>query len=143
MSEASFWKYLRKLLPAYGHFTRIESHDTASGFPDVHFTLEGKSGTIELKDAKRPGAKHPFSGKSGLRRSQITWIREEVEIAKGSVALALQCGDRVYMLNAEPYYDELHRMTEDDIKRVAWVTWKKGRAEGSLHPEIREMLENL
>ena len=147
MSEASFWNYLRKLLPA-GHYTRIESHDTAPGFPDVHYTLNGNSGTIELKDAKRPGAKYPFSRESGLRRSQTTWMGEELA-ADGDerLFLALQCGDRVYLLKAALYYDELHRMTEEDINRVATVKWKKGKKraiweeEYPLDMALRDLLE--
>ncbi len=143
MSEASFWTYLRKLLPREGRYTRIESHDTATGFPDVHYTLNGNSGTIELKDAKRPGAKHPYKGKSGLRKSQITWMTQECD-AGGRVFLALQCGDRVYLLNADLYFDELHRMTEDDIARVAAVKWRKGRRADPLAGSmflIRDLLE--
>lgn len=124
MSEASFWNYLRRLLPLGGHYSRIESHDTSAGFPDVHYTLNGSSGTIELKDAKHPGSKYPFRWTSGLRRSQVTWIRSEIE-AEGNVILALQCGDWVYLLKADAYYDELHRMTEEDISRVARVKWRK------------------
>ena len=131
MSEASFWNYLSKLLPAAeGHYTRIESHDTASGFPDVHYTLNGHTGTIELKDAKRPGSKYPFSGKSGLRKSQITWMTWECD-AGGRVFLALQCGDRVYILKADLYFDELHRMTEEQIADVATLKWLKGRTKNT------------
>jgi hypothetical protein len=128
MSEASFWDYLKKVLPKKGHYSRIES-PTAQGFPDVHYTLEGVSGTIELKDAKRPGAKHPFKGESGLRRSQLTWMRDQCD-AGGKVILALQCGDRVYLLDAALYDDELHRMTEEDIERVAAVSWTKCWTDG-------------
>ena len=149
MSEASFWNYLRKLLPKEGHYTRIESHDTAVGFPDVHYTLNGISGTIELKDAKRPGAKYPFSRESGLRRSQIAWIRDELD-ASGQVSLALQCGDRVYLLPANCYYDDLHRMTEEEIARVSRVKWKKGNRRGksvddeySLEVQLMDLLENI
>lgn len=126
MSEASFWKYLSKLLPKEGHYTRIESHDTAPGFPDVDYTLNGNRGKIELKDAKRPGAKYPFKGQSGLRSSQFRWMNEELA-ADGDerLFLALQCGDRVYLLKAALYYDELHRMTEDEIYHVATVRWRK------------------
>jgi hypothetical protein len=125
VSEASFWNYLRKLLPKEGHYTRIESHDTAAGFPDVHYTLYGNSGTIELKDAKRPGAKYPFSRESGLRSNQLRWIGDEIK-ADGQVSLALQCGDRIYLLRADCYYYDLRRMTEEEIARVARVQWKKG-----------------
>lgn len=128
MSEGNgaFWRYLQKLLPVAGHYTRIEAHDTAPGFPDVHYTLDGSSGTIELKSAAKPGAKYPFSGKSGLRANQRRWIADEVDGAMGRVFLALQCGDRVCMMRADLYYDELHRMTEDDLSRVAGsVRWVK------------------
>lgn len=133
MSEASFWKYLAKLLPKGGHYTRIESHDTAPGFPDVDYTLNGNRGKIELKDAKRPGAKYPFKGQSGLRASQVRWMNEELA-ADGDerLFLALQCGDRVYLLKAALYYDELHRMTEDEINRVATVRWQKGAKRGKI-----------
>lgn len=143
MSESSFWKYLSKLLPKEGHYSRIESPDTAPGFPDVHYTLNGNSGTIELKDAKRPGAKHPFKGQSGLRRSQITWMTAECD-AGGRVFLALQCGGRVYLLKVDLYFDELHRMTEDDINRVATVKWCKGKRAGAdavIDSQLRDLLE--
>lgn len=140
MSEASFWDYLRKLLPKEGHYSRIES-PTAHGFPDVHYTIEGVSGTIELKDAKRPGAKHPFKGESGLRSSQITWMTEECDKG-GRVFIALQCGDRVYLLKADLYFDELHRMTEEEIERVAAVRWRKGLkvADAALDSQLRDLL---
>lgn len=140
MSETSFWTYLRKLLPKEGHYTRIESHDTAPGFPDVHYTLNGNSGTIELKDAKRPGAKHPFKGESGLRRSQITWMTQQCD-ADGRVFLALQCGDRVYLLKADLYFDELHRMTEDDIARVSTVNWVKKSTDILITEQLQDLLE--
>jgi hypothetical protein len=144
MSEASFWSYLRKLLPKEGHYTRLESHDTAAGFPDVHYTLSCDTGTIELKDAKRPGAKYPFKGESGLRRSQIAWMTQECD-AGGRVFLALQCGDRIYMLKADLYFDDLHRMTEEDIARVARVKWRK-RVKGptvQIPEHLRELLGGL
>jgi hypothetical protein len=140
VSEASFWKYLVKLLPKEGHYSRIESPDTAAGFPDVHYTLGGVSGTIELKDAKRPGAKYPFKGESGLRKSQITWMTEECDKG-GKVLLALQCGDRVYLLKADLYFDELHRMTEEDVLRVSAVEWVKNGERGLPLVAIRSLLE--
>jgi hypothetical protein len=150
MSETSFWKYLHQHLPqADAHYTRIESHDTAAGFPDVHYTLSGNSGTIELKDAKRPRAQYPFRGASGLRRSQITWMTHECD-AGGRVFLALQCGDQVYILKADLYFDELHRMTEEEIARVATLKWKKGGkhgklegAEWPLQNQLRDLLTSV
>lgn len=148
MSEGNgaFWTYLQKHLPKEGHYTRIESHDTAPGFPDVVYTLNGTTGFIELKDAKRPGAKYPFKGESGLRAAQIRWMVDEIDKAEGRVILGLQCGDRVYLLKADLYYDELHRMTEDDIDRVPGVKWVKGSkakpAEATLVSQLRDLLES-
>ena len=145
MSESSFWTYLRKRLPKGGHYTRIESHDTATGFPDVHYTYHGNSGTIELKDAKRPGAKFPFRRESELRKSQLDWIRDEVNTG-GRVLLALQCGDRVYLLDAEYCYRKLRNMTEDQIDAEAVVRWRKGQKadaedEYPIETQLRDLLE--
>ena len=134
MSEASFWKYLVKCLPKEGHYSRIESHDTSSGFPDIHYTLSGNSGTIELKDAKRPGSKYPFSGPSALRKSQLRWIEAEIA-ANGVILLALQCGDRVYMLRAGDYYDGLHTMTLEEITRVSVLNWRKGQIRRGIYED--------
>lgn len=145
MNEASFWKYLRGVLPAEGHYSRTECGDTAPGFPDVHYTLRGGlfekpiSGTIELKDAKNLRAKHPFSGKSGLRRKQIIWIRDELA-AGGKVILALQRGRWVYLLRAEFYYECLHQMTLDEITQAALVMWSKGSKDKRRTSDITALL---
>lgn len=123
MSEASLWNYLRKVLPKEGHYSRIES-PTSQGFPDVHFTLHGVSGTIELKSTKRPKTKYPFSGKDGLRRSQITWIEDEIE-SSGWVLLCLACGDYIYLLKADLYYDDLHKMSIDEIAHISKMYWNR------------------
>lgn len=139
-ARGSFWAYLKKMLPTDGHYTRIES-SVSDGFPDVHYTLYGTSGTIELKVAHRPGAKNPFKGKCGLRKSQRAWIADEL-LADGKVILALQCGDRVYLLDASLYADDLYRMTEEDLSRVAAVQWQKGRHRVKAYPyeDIRGFL---
>jgi hypothetical protein len=121
--EASLWDYLRGLLPTGIHYSRIES-ETCPGFPDVHFTLEGVTGSIELKSTRKPG-KFPFSGDKGLRKSQIDWIKEEVE-AGGWVLLCLEAGSKIYLLQAELYYDVLHDMDLDDIAKVATLSWVRG-----------------
>ena len=121
--EASLWDHLRALMPAGCHYSRIES-ETSPGFPDVHFTVEGITGTIELKSTKRPNAKYPFSGKDGLRKSQILWIRDELE-ANGWVLLCLECDPYIFLLEAECYYDDLYKMSRGGIGRVAKVVWTR------------------
>lgn len=125
-ARGQLWTYLvQKLLPADGHYSRIESH-TSAGFPDVHYTVAGVSGTIELKDTKRPGAKYPFSGQSGLRDSQIRWIEDELE-ARGKVLLILQCEPTLYLLNGLYAFTKprLDRMTAEDLQRHCITAWSK------------------
>ena len=66
MSEKALWKEMKKNIGHRGHFTRVESHATANGFPDVNFCIR-KEGTIELK----------FSGDETappeIRPSQVKW----------------------------------------------------------------------
>lgn len=127
MKESSFWGYLKRYLPADGHYTRIEN-SISSGFPDVHYTLEGFSGTIELKSTKRPGAKYPFNGTDGLRKSQIAWIEEETSPeVDGFVILALRCGPGVFLLDAKGCAVRLHKMTLEDIESHAGASWRVGR----------------
>ena len=121
--EASVWDYLRGLLPTGIHYSRIES-ETCPGFPDIHYTLEGVSATIELKSGKF-NSTYPFSGKSGLRKSQILWMRDELE-AGGMVLLALEVKPYYFLLNAECYYEDLHKMSFEEVRRVSTLFWEKG-----------------
>jgi len=77
MNEKNTWEFMKVILPI-GQYNRIESPDTAPGFPDVHFQLEGGiSGTMELKCAQSPNAKIPFPDtEKGLHESQLKWHRE-------------------------------------------------------------------
>lgn len=126
--EASLWDYLRGLMPTGIHYSRIES-ETCPGFPDIHYTLENGSGTIELKSVPRTKAKFPFSGKKGLRKTQKDWICDEVA-AGGFVLLILEIKPCIYAIRAEFYYDDLDRMSEEDISRVAVVGWERGDSVG-------------
>lgn len=135
MKEHSLWRYLQQtILPKQGHYTRIES-ECSSGFPDVHYSIDGASGTLELKSTKRPKAKYPFSGKDGLRKSQRIWIREE-SAAGGRVILALQVGKTVCFLRGELYADDLHIMDLSDITRVGVLVIKS-------IPTSKEILQRL
>jgi hypothetical protein len=140
--EAAFWDYLRGLLPSGIHYSRIES-ETSPGFPDIHYTLDGVSGTIELKSTKKPRAKFPFSGGNGLRKSQIIWIREETD-AGGLVLLALECGKQIFIVDAGPYHDHLYKMTSKYIERVSWLHWlKRGPTPESAPATVRRNLEEV
>lgn len=95
MNEHSLWVWLRDTALPEGHYSRIESPDTAPGFPDVHYTLPGKStGTLELKYARHRNPPFPNED-AGLHRSQLRWIRDE-----------LACGGTVWII-AEVQYGSI------------------------------------
>jgi len=130
MSEASLWDYLSQgILPAKGHYSRIES-ETAQGFPDVHYTLNGQSGTIELKHAQKSGYKpesKPFFGKDqGLRRSQMIWMAEE-DAANGRVWICAQVDDKVFLLDGNVYASDFNELTLADLERISDVSWIRGK----------------
>ncbi len=80
MNESNLWWWLRDIVLPNGHYSRIESANTAPGFPDVHYQLEqNRSGTIELKYQGR-NLKVPFTDeKKGLRASQLRWINTNLK----------------------------------------------------------------
>jgi len=99
MNEANLWRWLRDIALPAGHFSRIESPDTAPGFPDVHYQV-GKNhcGTIELKYCGR-NSKVPFPNEEkGLHRSQLTWIRDNLKYW-GSVWIIAELYDRILIIH--------------------------------------------
>lgn len=85
--ETKMWKYLAPKLKPYGHFERIESHETAVGTPDVEYCVGGYTNRIELK--------YTATEKRGfrLRPSQAGWFRKRVK-AKGQPWLLAQADIR-------------------------------------------------
>lgn len=129
MSEVSLWDTLRGLLPR-GQYSRIESGDTAPGFPDVSYQLPrlkfdvDVAGTIELKDSKhRVGI--PFrNAEEGIHLSQEMWIKENVEnggicwvAARFQHTLFWIPGSQADMVNGEPDLAGISTWTMD-LRRV-------------------------
>lgn len=78
--EARLWEWLKDALPL-GHYSRVESPDTSPGFPDVDCQITDGTGNslsfkMELKHSRTVRAKHPFSDKTGVRKSQKVWWRD-------------------------------------------------------------------
>jgi hypothetical protein len=114
-------------MPVGTHATRIESPDTAPGFPDVHYTLNGFTGGMELKCNPFPVGEYAFSGnKHGLRKSQKDWIRDEIE-AGGRVILVLQAYVLIYFLDGH-HYAALEDMKTTEVEKKAVLTWARNGA---------------
>ena len=67
MSESKFWKEIDKGMGRSWQATRIESHATATGFPDVDYCMKnGAEGKLELKFGYANSMPH-------IEDSQIRW----------------------------------------------------------------------
>jgi hypothetical protein len=137
--EAKLWDFLRVRLPAGIHYSRIESLDTAPGFPDVHYTLQGQSGTMELKHAELHVQPFGHLFKDALRKSQKDWIEAELE-AGGRVILVLQGGKTVYFLNGK-FFRQLDFMTIEELIDAADLYWST--AGPCRPPDLEKLLLGL
>lgn len=93
--ERRMWKYLYPKLKPYGHFERIESHETAIGTPDVDYCINGYNNKLELKYTEKDKG-------CILRPSQCAWFKKRVK-AKGQPWLLLHAkirGQRSYAIIA-------------------------------------------
>jgi hypothetical protein len=133
VSEANLWEWLRDVALPLGQYSRIETGDTSPGFPDVHCQLgPGLSPTIELKFSRSPSAFTPFTASTGMRKSQIKWIRENVRqggvswiIAEVTPSIFIIGGHLVDQINGASQ-EKLHSLAEeiihkDDPERAARV----------------------
>ena len=125
-TEANLWEWLRDVALPLGQYSRIESGDTSPGFPDVHCQLApGVSPTLELKCAKHPHARIPFTKKTGMRRSQIKWIKENVRNG-GTVWIIAEIGKKVYIV-AGMNVDYINGHTEDEIAAISVAVMTRGK----------------
>ena len=116
MSEANFWKEIKKNVGHIGHWNRIESHATADGFPDTAFSINGVGGTIELKyvasDLVPPD----------IRASQVRWFRKNVKNG-GNCWLFSKIGN-LYLLHKGYHVEFIHDFNVDYWKMHAEGKWE-------------------
>lgn len=118
MKESNLWEWLRDIALPLGHYSRIESPDTAPGFPDVQFQVGKGCGTIELKANHRP-ANVPFPDEEkGLHTSQIRWIRDNVKEG-GIVWIIAEVPGTIYIIHGKDA-DKFNGATHDDLIDMAW-----------------------
>ncbi len=74
MSERILWRRtIKPILNKLGHASRIESHSTCSGIPDVNYCIEGINGDMELKHGV-------LSKPPDFRLSQKVWFRDRIKV---------------------------------------------------------------
>ena len=121
MNESNLWEWLRDVVLPYGHYSRIESPDTAPGFPDVHFQVTknkiSTSGTLELKATDR-ALRVPFPNEEkGLHTSQLKWIRNNLR-ADGIVWIIAETPGVIYLLHGG-YAPQFNGATHENLINLA------------------------
>ncbi len=124
--ERKFWEEISSAIGAMGDWDRIESHDTAPGFPDTDFTINGIDGKIELKFAR--------GGVPEIRDTQVRWFRRRVRakcncwlfaklIENGKIYYALFHGRKVPKLIGQPWPQWISLCDYLWIEHVEWETF--------------------
>ena len=118
MNESNLWEWLRDVVLPLGHYSRIESPDTAPGFPDVHYQVGEGCGTLELKANDRP-AKVPFAdAEKGLHKSQLKWIRAYTEYG-GVVWIIAETPGAIYIIHGKDA-EYFNGATHETLIEMAW-----------------------
>ena len=129
MNESNLWEWLRDVSLPLGHYSRIESPDTAPGFPDVHFQVGDGCGTLELKCNMRR-ARVPFpTEKEGLHKSQLRWIRDNVR-NKGITWIIAETPGVIYIIHGKDAA-KFNGATHERLIEMAWNTISREDPEGA------------
>ncbi len=135
MNESNLWEWLRDVALPKGHYSRIESGNTAPGFPDVHYQIKERllqmdyTGTIELKYQGRK-LKVPFTDdKKGLRASQRRWIQKNVEHG-GSVWIIAEAPPDIFVIHGSDA-DEFNGSTRENLHKISLAILNRQDPQGS------------
>ena len=124
MNESNLWEWLRDVTLPLGQYSRIESPDTAPGFPDVHYQV-GKDGcgTLELKATDR-ALRVPFPNEEkGLHKSQLRWIRDTVNEG-GVVWVIAETPGVIYIVHGKDAA-KFNGASHEDLIEMAWETMSR------------------
>lgn len=133
MNEANLWDWLRDVVLPLGQYSRIESPDTAPGFPDVFFQVHDAQapqhvphigcGTIELKATDR-SLRVPFPDEEkGLHKSQLRWIKANV--AEGGIVwIIAETPGVIYIVHGKDAAN-FNGATHEDLIEMAWETMSR------------------
>lgn len=131
MNESNLWEWLRDVSLPHGSYSRIESPDTAPGFPDVHYQVGEKGcGTIELKANHRP-ANVPFPDEEkGLHTSQKKWIKQNVK--EGGVCwIIAEVPGIIYIIHGKDA-ENFNGATHLELEEMAWNVMSRDDPKGAV-----------
>lgn len=130
MNESNLWTWLRDVALPKGHYSRIESGNTAAGFPDVYYQIKmDYTGTIELKYQGR-NLKVPFTdSKKGLRSSQRRWIRNNIKYG-GTVWIIAEAVPDIFVIHGSDA-DEFNGSTRENLHKISLAILNRQDPQGS------------
>ena len=128
--ESDLWRYVRTVIkPAIGgHWSRIESHATSLGVPDVNICLDGRDVWTELKQGED----------AHIRPSQYRWIKDRLNEGAANIWVMHHQEDMGFMLIKGRYIDQLKKYDNDKEmwRQMAKIVWPR-----EINPiEMREIL---
>ena len=119
MSEKALWTYINSNIGWAGHFSRVESHATSAGIPDVDYCIDRVEGHLELKYS---------SGKPyKTRATQVAWFRNRTRKGGRPYILAqLDLSDvSIFSIYSGIKYESLHLTTQpEDWLHYAMTIWR-------------------
>jgi len=118
VNESNLWEWLRDVVLPKGHYSRIESGNTAPGFPDVDYQIKmDYTGKIELKYQGR-NLKVPFTDdKKGLRASQRRWIRDNLKYG-GTVWIIAEAPPDIFVIHGSDA-DQFNGSTRENLHKIS------------------------
>jgi hypothetical protein len=114
-SESDLWGKIKDCIDKKCHYSRVESHATSPGIPDLSVCHDGAEGFIELKFSD--GKKVPE-----MRESQVRWITKRVE-SGGCVVILAEIVDPQYPdLSTRCLYSGSKVVALSEAKTpIAWI----------------------
>ena len=120
MKESNLWEWLSNVVLPLGHYSRIESPDTAPGHPDVSFQVGQGCGTIELKANHRPSKVPCPDEEKGLHSSQLVWIRQNMS-HNGIVWIIAEVPGVIYIIHGKDA-EKFNGATHEELIDMSWNT---------------------
>jgi hypothetical protein len=140
MNESNLWWWLRDVVLPNGSYSRIESANTAPGFPDVHYQIKmDYTGTIELKYQAK-NLKVPFTdSKKGLRDSQRRWIRNNIKHG-GTVWIIAEAVPDIFVIHGSSA-DEFNGSTRENLHKISVAVLNRDSPEDSAFKLVNILME--
>ena len=122
MNEASFWRYLKGLLPRSAHFQRHEDI-AAAGIPDLSYAWNNVDGWIELKYYKK-WKKQNINHIDSWTKIQRHWLRKRRAAGNGRCFLFVKIENEYLLFTKKGLGLDLEKLSREQLTTAAVIYWK-------------------